>query len=52
MSKIIGTIYKRKSTILRPIYNTLLLLHMSYCILSWGSQIDEIRLLQRRLLEM
>ena len=30
------------------IYNTLLLPHMSYCILSWGSQIDKIRLLQKK----
>ena len=56
MSKIIGIIYKLKSVfptaILRSIYNTLLLPHMSYCILSWGSQIDKIRLLQKRLLEM
>ena len=49
MSKIIGIIYKLKSVfptaILRSIYNTLLLPLMSYCILSWGSQIDKIRLL-------
>ena len=52
MSKIIGIIYKLKSVfptaILRSIYNTLLLPHMSYCILSWGSQIDKIRLLQKK----
>ena len=52
MSKIIGIIYKLKSVfptaILRSICNTLLLPHMSYCILSWGSQIDIIRLLQTR----
>ena len=52
MSKIIGIIYKLKSVfptaILRSICNTLLLSHMSYCILSWGSQIDKIRLLQKR----
>ena len=52
MSKIIGIIYKLKSVfptaILRSIYNTLLLSHMSYCILSWGSQIDKIRLLQEK----
>ena len=56
MSKIIGIIYKLKSVfpiaIFRSIYNTLLLPHMSYCILSWGSQIDKIRLLQKRILEM
>ena len=52
MSKIIGIFYKLKSeistTILRSIYNNLLLLHMSYCILSWGSQINNIHLLQKR----
>ena len=52
MSKIIGIIYKLKSVfptaILRSIYNTLLLPHMSYCILSWGSQIAKIRLLQKK----
>ena len=51
-SKIIGIIYKLKSqlptTILKSIYNTLLLPHMSYCILSWDSQIDKICLLQKR----
>ena len=36
------------TAILRSIHNTLLLPHMSYCILSWGSQIDKIRLLQKR----
>ena len=52
MSKIIDIIYKLKSVfhtaILRYIYNTLLLPHMSYCILSWGSQIDKICLLQKQ----
>ena len=52
MSKIICITYKLKSVfptaILRTIYNTLLLPHMSYCILSWGSQIDIIRLIQKR----
>ena len=61
MSKIIGIyipllVDKLKpvfpTAILRSIYNTLLLPHTSYCILSWGSQIDKIRLLQKRLLEM
>ena len=43
MSKIIGIIYKLRSVFpaailtSRSIYNTLLLPHMSYCILSWVS---------------
>ena len=49
MSKITGIIYKLRSefptTILRSIYNNLLLPHMSYDISSWGSKIDFIQLL-------
>ena len=58
MSIIIAIIYKLKSEfhtiILRSIYNTLLLPHnrRTACILSWGSQIDKIRLLQKGLLEV
>ena len=57
MCKIFGIIYKLKSelptTILRSIYNTLLLPHMLNCLLAWGSQIDKIRIyLKKRLLEM
>ena len=56
MSKIIGIKFKLKSVFptanLRSIYNTLLPSYMSYCILSWSSQIDKIRLLQKGLLVM
>ena len=45
MSKITGKMCKQKSefpnTILKSIYNTLLLPHMSYCILSCSSQISK-----------
>ena len=33
---------------LKSIYNTLILPNINYCILSWGSQIDKIYLLQKR----
>ena len=36
------------STILRSLYNTLILPHINYCILSWGKQCDNILLLQKR----
>ena len=52
ISKVTGLLYKLKSvypiTILKSIYNTLILPHINYCILSWGSQIDRIHLLQKR----
>ena len=34
--------------ILKSVYNTLVLPHINYCILSWGSQFDRIHLLQKR----
>ena len=50
--EITGLLYKLKSvypiTILKSIYNTLVLPHINYCILSWGSQIDRIHLLQKQ----
>ena len=30
------------------LYNTVWLSHLTYCIISWGSQIDKIYLLQKR----
>ena len=52
ISKVTGLLYKLTSvypiTILKSIYNTLVLPHINYCILSWGSQIDRIHLLQKR----
>ena len=42
LSKITGILHRLKeeypSSILKSIYNTLLLPHLHYCILSWGSQ--------------
>ena len=47
-----GLLHKLKSeyptSILKSTYNTLILPNISYCILSWGSQIDELFLLQKR----
>ena len=52
ISKVTGLLYKLKSvypiTILKSIYNTLVLPYINYCILSCGSQIDRIHLLQKR----
>ena len=36
------------TSILKSIYNTLILPNINYCILSWGSQIDKLYLLQKR----
>ena len=56
MSKIIGIIYKLKSVfptaILRSIYNTLLLLHMSYCIYLGVRKLIKFAYYKKRLLEM
>ena len=47
-----GILYRLRSEnstyILKSIYNTLLLPHLTYCILSLGSQIGKIHLLQKR----
>ena len=52
MSKITGLLHKQKSiypiSILKYIYNTLILFKLNYCILSWGSQIDKIHSIQKR----
>ena len=52
IEKITGLLHKLKSehptSILKSIYNTLILPNFNYCILSWGSQIDKIFLLQKR----
>ena len=51
-SKITSLLHKLKSeyptSILKSIYNTLILPNINYCILSWGSQIDALYLLQIR----
>ena len=52
ISKITGLLHKLKSeyptSILKSIYNTLILPKINYCILSWGSQIDKLYLLQKK----
>ena len=52
LSKITGILHRLKeeypSSILKSIYNTLMLPHLHYCILSWGSQCQEIYKLQKR----
>ena len=52
ISKITGLLHKLKSeyptSMLKSIYNTLILPNINYCILSWGSQIDKIYLLQKK----
>ena len=52
LSKITGILHRLKeeypSSILKSIYNTLMLPHLNYCILSWGFQCQEIYLLQKR----
>ena len=52
ISKVTGLLYKLKSVYpsakLKSIYNTLVLPNINNCILSWGSKIDKIHLLQKR----
>ena len=52
LSKITGILHRQKeeypTSILKSIYNTLMLPHLNYCILSWGFQCQEIYLLQKR----
>ena len=52
ITKITGLLHKLKLkfliSILKSIYNTLLLPHINYCILTWGSQIDKLHKLQKR----
>ena len=52
ISKISGMFHRLRSEcptyILKPIYNTLLLTHLRYCMLSWGSKFGKIHLLQKR----
>ena len=51
LSKITGILHRLKeeypSSILKSIYNTLMLPHLYYYILSWGSHCQEIYLLQK-----
>ena len=52
ISRVTGIIYKMQnilpSKILLSLYNTLILPHINYCILSWGKENDAILLLQKR----
>ena len=52
ISRVTGIIYKMQnilpSKILLSLYNTLILPHINYCILSWGKEKDAILLLQKR----
>ena len=52
VSKIAGILHKLKNefptSILKSIYNTLILPHLNYCVLCWKSQTNRIHLLQKR----
>ena len=52
ISRVIGLLYKMQNilpkNILLSLYNTLILPHINYCILSWGKESDSILLLQKR----
>ena len=52
VSKIAGILHKLKNefptSMLKSIYNTLILPHLNYCVLCWGSQTNRIHLLQKR----
>ena len=52
ISRVIGVIYKMQSLfpkrILLSLYNTMILPHINYCILSWGRDGKDILLLQKK----
>ena len=56
ISKITGLLHKLKSeyptSMLKSIYNTLILPNINYCILSWRSQINKLYLLQKKTSEI
>ena len=59
ISKVIGVIYRLKDiypkSVLLMIYNTLILSHINYCLLSWGSKITNdhpLHLLQKKALRL
>ena len=59
ISKVIGIMFRMKyilpSGILHTIYNTLIMPHYSYCLLTWGSKIHighRLLLLQKKALRM
>ena len=51
VSKIAGILHKLKNkfltSLLKSIYNTLILPHLNCCVLCWGSQTNRIHLLQK-----
>ena len=48
VSKIAALKNEFPTSILKSIYNTLILPHINYCVLCWGSQTNRIHLLQKR----
>ena len=56
ISRVTGILYKMQNIlpakILLSLYNTLILPHINYCILSWGKENDDILLLQKLLLQL
>jgi len=54
ISRVIGLIYKMKPilpfNIVLSLYNTLILPHLNYCLLSWGQNTESLLLLQKRAL--
>ena len=52
LSKITGILHRLneeyRSSISKSIYNTLMLPHLNYCIVSWGFHCQEIYILQKR----
>ena len=54
MSRIIGSLNQIKmifpQEMLLSIYNTIILRHLNYCILSWGKYCEQMTLLQKRVI--
>ena len=52
ISRVIGLLHKLKyifpAYLLRMIYNSLILPHMNYCLLAWGSNCHSVELLQKK----
>ena len=56
ISRVIGLLHKLKyifpAYLLRMIYNSLILPHINYCLLAWGSNCHSVELLQKKLFEL
>ena len=56
IARVIGLLRKLKYTlptqVLRSIYNSLILPHMHYALLAWGTQCNKIELLQKKALRV